>query len=165
MRYGNVIGSRGSVLTYFQKLIEEGAEELPITDLRMTRFWITLTQGVNFVLSCLPMMRGGEIFVPKIPSMLMTEFAIALAPRLTHRVVGIRPGEKIHEVMISSDDARTTVDIGDRYVIQPSFAWWSRPAIYKNAKSVPENFVYSSDCNEEWLGRENLDFYLKEMVA
>ena len=165
VRYGNVVGSRGSVLTYFQKLIEEGAEELPITDPRMTRFWITLTQGVNFVLSCLPMMRGGEIFVPKIPSMLMTEFAIALAPRLKHKVVGIRPGEKIHEVMISSDDARTTVDIGDRYVIQPSFAWWSRPTGYKNAQKVPEDFVYSSDRNNEWLGRENLDYYLKEQVS
>lgn len=165
VRYGNVVGSRGSVLTFFQKLIEEGAEDLPITDVRMTRFWITLTQGVNFVLSCLPLMRGGEIFVPKIPSMLMTEFAIALAPNLKHRVVGIRPGEKIHEVMISSDDARTTVDLGDRYVIQPSFAWWSRPSGYKNAKPVPEDFVYSSDRNDEWLGREDLGFYLKDKTA
>ena len=165
VRYGNVVGSRGSVVTFFQKLIEEGAEDLPITDLRMTRFWITLTQGVNFVLSCLPLMRGGEIFVPKIPSMLMTEFAIALAPNLKHRVVGIRPGEKIHEVMISSDDSRTTVELGDRYVIQPSFAWWSRPSGYKNAKPVPEDFVYSSDRNDEWLGREDLGFYLKDKVV
>ena len=164
VRYGNVIGSRGSVLTYFQKLIEEGAPELPITDARMTRFWITLTQGVNFVLSCLPLMRGGEIFVPKIPSMLITEFAIALAPTLKHKVIGIRPGEKIHEVMISSDDARTTVDLGDRYVIQPAFAWWSRPTGYKNAKPVAEDFVYSSDRNDEWMGREDLRHYLKDML-
>ncbi|MDM7947764.1 MAG: UDP-N-acetylglucosamine 4,6-dehydratase (inverting) [Oceanibaculum nanhaiense] len=164
VRYGNVIGSRGSVLTYFQKLIEEGAPELPITDARMTRFWITLTQGVNFVLSCLPMMRGGEIFVPKIPSMLITEFAIALAPTLKHKVIGIRPGEKIHEVMISSDDARTTVDLGDRYVIQPAFAWWSRPTGYKNAKKVAEDFVYSSDRNDEWMGREDLRHYLKDIA-
>lgn len=161
VRYGNVVGSRGSVLTYFQKLIEEGADHLPITDPRMTRFWITLQQGVNFVLSCMQIMRGGEIFVPKIPSMLMTEFALSLAPHLPHKLIGIRPGEKIHEIMISSDDSRTTIDLGDRYVIQPAFAWFSRTS-YKEATPVPEDFVYSSENNTEWLGRHDFGFYLKE---
>nr|WP_232314868.1 UDP-N-acetylglucosamine 4,6-dehydratase (inverting) [Oceanibaculum pacificum] len=161
VRYGNVVGSRGSVLTYFQKLIEEGADHLPITDPRMTRFWITLQQGVNFVLSCMQIMRGGEIFVPKIPSMLMTEFALSLAPHLPHKLIGIRPGEKIHEIMISSDDSRTTIDLGDRYVIQPAFAWFSRTS-YKEATPVAEDFVYSSENNTEWLGRHDFGFYLKE---
>jgi UDP-N-acetylglucosamine 4,6-dehydratase len=117
VRYGNVLGSRGSVVPYFQRLIDEGAESLPITDPRMTRFWITLTQGVHLVLSSLAMMRGGETFVPKIPSMRIADMAKALAPNLPQRVVGIRPGEKLHEVLITEDDAREAVELDDRYVI------------------------------------------------
>ena len=114
VRYGNVVGSRGSVVPLFRRLVAAGAADLPITDPRMTRFWITLGQGVDFVLSCLPTMAGGEIFVPKIPSMRVVDLARCLAPDLPHRVVGIRPGEKLHEVLITEDDSRTTVASHDR---------------------------------------------------
>ena len=121
VRYGNVVGSRGSVVPFFRRLLDEGASEIPITDPRMTRFWITLDQGVNFVLSCTQIMKGGEIFVPRIASMKITDMAETIAPGVPHKVVGIRPGEKLHEVMISEDDARTTFDLGDRYAILPAF--------------------------------------------
>jgi UDP-N-acetylglucosamine 4,6-dehydratase len=149
VRYGNVVGSRGSVAPLFQRLIARGAAELPITDPRMTRFWITLTEGVEFVLSSLSMMRGGEIFVPKIPSMKITDLAAALAPDLPTKVVGIRPGEKLHEIMISTDDARTTVDLGDRYAIEPAFVEYSRTPL--EGPRPPETFCYASDTNDEWL--------------
>ncbi len=122
MRYGNVLGSRGSVVPLFRKLIAEGATALPITDERMTRFWITLERGVDFVVSCLQSMKGGEIFVPKIPSSTIVDLAKAMAPHLPIKVIGIRPGEKLHEVMITEDDARNTIDLADRYVIEPAFA-------------------------------------------
>lgn len=157
VRYGNVVGSRGSVVPLFQRLIREGADSLPITDPRMTRFWITLTQGVDFVLSCLAMMHGGEIFMPKIPSMKVTEMAKALAPDLPHRTIGIRPGEKVHEVLITEDEARNTLELEDRYVIEPAFPFWSRDSYAANgAKRVPEGFRYSSDTNNEWLDRQGL---------
>jgi UDP-N-acetylglucosamine 4,6-dehydratase len=152
VRYGNVIGSRGSVVPFFQNLLQGGAKSLPITDPRMTRFWITLDQGVALVLSSFALMRGGEIFVPKIPSMRMVEFARAMAPELPHEIIGIRPGEKIHEVMITEDDARMTVELSDRYVICPQNAGWKRNHLDAlGAKSVPEGFRYSSDLNTEWL--------------
>src|ERR1700704_954477 len=122
VRYGNVVGSRGSVVPFFQKLASEGAKSLPITDERMTRFWITLTQGVNFVLSSMEMMRGGEIYVPKIPSTTITQLADLVSPAIKQHLVGIRPGEKLHETMIPSDDAHCTVELPDRYVILQSFA-------------------------------------------
>lgn len=157
VRYGNVVGSRGSVIPFFQRLISEGAEALPITDARMTRFWITLSQGVDFVLSSLEMMRGGELFVPKIPSMRVTDLANALAPGLPHKIVGIRPGEKLHEVMITSDDSRMTLEMKDRYLVQPAFQWWARenyrPA---DARPVDEGFVYASDNNSDWLDEAGL---------
>jgi UDP-N-acetylglucosamine 4,6-dehydratase/5-epimerase len=158
VRYGNVLGSRGSVLPLFQKLIRENAADLPITDPRMTRFAITLRQGVDFVLSCLMMMHGGEIFVPKIPSLKVTDLGHALAPNLPHKVVGIRPGEKLHELMITEDDARTTLEMADRYIIEPAFApEWSRKGYdSKNYKRVPESFRYASDTNEEFLSVEDL---------
>ena len=120
VRYGNVIGSRGSVVPFFQDLVRRGAKAIPITDPRMTRFWITLEQGVAFVLSSLALMRGGEIFVPKIPSMKIVDLAHAVAPGLPHEIVGIRPGEKLHEVMITEDDAHMTVQFDDRYAICPA---------------------------------------------
>jgi UDP-N-acetylglucosamine 4,6-dehydratase len=157
VRYGNVVGSRGSVIPFFRRLVREGAASLPITDERMTRFWITLEQGVGFVLSSLHGMQGGEIFVPKIPSMRVVDLARAIAPELPLRSVGIRPGEKLHEVMITEDDSRTTIDIGDRYVIEPAFAWWSRePYAARGAKPVPEGFRYSSDTNDEWLDLDGM---------
>jgi UDP-N-acetylglucosamine 4,6-dehydratase len=149
VRYGNVVGSRGSVAPLFQRLIAKGATELPITDPRMTRFWITLNQGVDFVLSSLSLMRGGEIFVPKIPSMKVVDLASALAPAAKLKVVGIRPGEKLHEIMISADDARTTVDLGDRYAIEPAFAEYTRAPF--EGRRLPEAFSYASDGNDEWL--------------
>lgn len=152
VRYGNVLGSRGSVVPLFQRLVQEGAKEIPITDPRMTRFWITLQQGIDFVLSCTEMMQGGEIFVPKIPSMKMTDLAKALAPGLPHRIVGIRPGEKLHEVMITLDDARMTLEMPDRYVIQPSFSFWLGPNYsMEDIAQVPEDFEYKSDTNDHWI--------------
>ncbi|MDP3852500.1 UDP-N-acetylglucosamine 4,6-dehydratase (inverting) [Phenylobacterium sp.] len=156
VRYGNVVGSRGSVAPLFQRLIAKGVTELPITDARMTRFWITLNQGVDFVLSSLDMMRGGEIFVPKIPSMKMTDLAAAMAPGLAIKVIGIRPGEKLHEMMISVDDARTTVDLDDRYAIEPAFVEYPREAYAKSHPLVDEGFCYASDTNDEWLSGEGL---------
>jgi UDP-N-acetylglucosamine 4,6-dehydratase len=165
VRYGNVVGSRGSVVPLFQCLIREGAKSLPITDPRMTRFWITLSQGVDFVLSCLDMMHGGEIFIPKIPSMKVTDLALSLAPHLAHRYIGIRPGEKLHEVMITDDDARSTLELSDRYVIEPTFAWWSREN-YTNqgARPVSEGFRYASNTNTEWLDAGQLRAMLKELI-
>jgi UDP-N-acetylglucosamine 4,6-dehydratase len=159
VRYGNVVGSRGSVVPLFRRLIANGARELPITDPRMTRFWITLTEGVDFVLSSLSIMRGGEIFVPKIPSMKMTDLAKVMAPETPIKVVGIRPGEKLHEMMISQDDARTTVDLGDRFAIEPAFSDYVRSG--GGMTMMPEGFSYASDTNTDWLG----DGELKAMLA
>jgi UDP-N-acetylglucosamine 4,6-dehydratase len=156
VRYGNVVGSRGSVAPLFQRLLARGATELPITDARMTRFWITLNQGVDFVLSSLSMMRGGEIFVPKIPSMKMTDLAAAMAPDVAIKVIGIRPGEKLHEMMISVDDARTTVDLGDRYAIEPAFVEYTRDAYARSHPMAPDGFSYASDTNTEWLSGAGL---------
>lgn len=158
VRYGNVIGSRGSVVPLFRALIESGSKSLPITDERMSRFWITLEQGVNFVLSCFEIMRGGEIFVPKIPSMRVVDLARALAPDIKHTMVGIRPGEKLHEVMIGEDDAYATIDLGDRYAIEPQFAEYDRASFAASGEGVlvPDRFTYSSDRNKEWLDPEGL---------
>ncbi|MDY0883189.1 UDP-N-acetylglucosamine 4,6-dehydratase (inverting) [Dongia soli] len=157
VRYGNVIGSRGSVLPFFRKLIALGASELPITDERMTRFLITLQQGVNFVLSSMAMMRGGEIFVPKIPSMKIVDMASAIGPGLKQKVVGIRPGEKLHEVMITEEDSWSTVELADRYVIEPSHIQWDahREGL-PGAKAVAEGFYYNSRNNDDWMSAETL---------
>ena len=157
VRYGNVMGSRGSVVPFFRRLIKEGAGSLPITDPRMTRFWISIEQGVNFVLSSLEMMQGGEIFVPKIPSTKITELANVMAPGVPHRVVGIRPGEKLHEVMITEDDARATLELADRYLIQPWFNSWDKaPYLAAGAKPVADGFRYSSDTNPAWLKNDEI---------
>lgn len=150
VRYGNVVGSRGSVVPLFRRLIAEGADHLPITDERMTRFWITLSQGVSFVLSSLDTMQGGEIFVPKIPSTKMTDLARVMAPDLPVKVIGIRPGEKLHETMITEDDARNTVALPDRYVIQPTLSFWSEDN-NTIGESLSEGFSYASNTNDEWL--------------
>jgi UDP-N-acetylglucosamine 4,6-dehydratase len=160
VRYGNVVGSRGSVAPLFQRLLSKGATELPITDVRMTRFWITLNEGVEFVLSSLGVMHGGEIFVPKIPSMKMTDLAEAMAPGLPIKVVGIRPGEKLHEIMISADDARGTVDLGDRYAIEPAFVEYPREPLA--GTRLDEGFCYASDTNHDWLTGEGLLTVLNE---
>jgi UDP-N-acetylglucosamine 4,6-dehydratase len=157
VRYGNVVGSRGSVVPLFQQLAATGV--LPITDPAMTRFWITLRQGVRFVLDSLERARGGEIFVPKIPSMRVVDLARAMAPEARLESVGIRPGEKLHEELISIHDARATRDMDFYYVIEPQFEWW--PQDEHPDRRVPEGFSYSSDRNTDWLTVEQL----REIVA
>lgn len=154
VRYGNVVGSRGSVVPLFRRLLERGVTVFPITDPRMTRFWITLEQGVGFVLSSLDLMRGGEIFIPKIPSMSIVDLAAAMAPGVATETVGIRPGEKLHEVMISADDCRYTLDLGDRFVIEPTFVEFARTPLTGTA--VGDTFTYASDSNSEWLDAAGL---------
>ena len=162
-RYGNVLGSRGSVVQQFERLLREGADDLPITDERMTRFWITVGQGVEFVLSSLAMMHGGEIFVPKIPSMKIVDLARCMAPDLPLRVIGIRPGEKLHEVLVTADDARTTIELDDRYIVEPAFAFWSRePYVACGARPVADGFRYASDTNNAWLDADSLKRLLAE---
>ena len=164
VRYGNVVGSRGSVIPLFEKMIAGGEASLPITDARMTRFWITLRQGAEFVLSSLKQMHGGEIFVPKLPSMRLVDLARSMAPDLPQTIVGIRPGEKLHEVMITEDDARSTMEMDDRYVIQPQFDYWrdTEQASGQGGEPVPEGFRYSSETNETWLDEPSLAKLLQE---
>ena len=145
VRYGNVVGSRGSVIPFFLQFKDNGY--LPITDPNMTRFWITLEQAVEFVLTCLEIMCGGELFVPKIPSMNIMDLARAIAPDSETRIVGVRPGEKIHELMISRDDARQTLELENFYVIQPQFKYWSRRSSWSEGREVPDDFEYSSGTN------------------
>jgi UDP-N-acetylglucosamine 4,6-dehydratase len=165
VRYGNVLGSRGSVIPYFNKLIAEGAEFLPVTDMRMTRFWITLQQSVDFVLSSIAMMQGGEIYVPKIPSMRIPDLANCMAPALPTKEIGIRPGEKLHEVMITEDDSRTTLELADRYIIEPSFNRWSSSRTpHENAVAVQDGYRYASDTNTEWIDRESMMRLLRAEV-
>lgn len=149
VRYGNVVGSRGSVIPFFLKQRESGV--ITITDPRMTRFWITLEQGVQFVLNCLGRMVGGELFVPKLPSMNIMDLAKAIAPKCKTKIVGIRPGEKLHEVMIPKDDARNTLEFGDYYLIQPQFRFFERRFKNSKGKPVPEDFEYNSETNIQWL--------------
>lgn len=157
VRYGNVVGSRGSVIPHFIQQRENG--KITITDPRMTRFWITLEQGVKFVLNCLQTMTRGEIFVPKLPSMKVTDLANAIAPGCEQEIVGIRPGEKLHEVMITEEDGRRTLELEHCYVIQPQFPWWKEEN-YTQGVVVPDGFIYSSDKNDWWLD----DKKIKEMI-
>jgi len=159
VRYGNVVGSRGSVVPLFIKQRESG--QVTLTDDRMTRFWISLDQGVRFVIRCIEQMDGGEVFVPKIPSMKMTDLAKAIAPEAEIKVIGIRPGEKLHEVLISEDEARTTVELDDMYVVQPAAALWFGHHWQDLGKSLPDEYRYASDNNTEWLSLEGIT----EMVA
>lgn len=155
VRYGNVVGSRGSVIPFFLKMKETG--KLPITDQRMTRFWITLAQGVDFVLKCLDIMHGGEIFVPKIPSMNIIDLAKAIAPDCQYEFVGIRPGEKIHEVLVPEDDARRTLEFDNFFIIQPDFPFWDiQVTNHNHGKPCPDGFRFSSDQNPQKLTIEAL---------
>ncbi len=161
VRYGNVIGSRGSVVPYFKKLAAEGAAELPITDMQMTRFWITLSQGVDFVLKAFMRMRGGEIFVPKIPSSSITDVAKAVAPQLPTRVVGIRPGEKLHEVMCPRDDSHLVYEFEDHFVIRPTITFsqtvdYAVNALGEKGCSVEQGFEYNSGTNPHFLTVEEI---------
>ena len=158
VRYGNVVGSRGSVIPFFQQLKKTG--KLPITDARMTRFWLTLEEGVSFVEKCLPLMRGGEVFIPKIPSMKITELASAIGPECEQEFIGIRPGEKLHEIMIPSDEARNTREFSSFFIIKPAYHDWRTELDnqYDGESGIPvaENFSYTSDNNSEWYNAEQL---------
>ncbi|MBD3841317.1 MAG: UDP-N-acetylglucosamine 4,6-dehydratase (inverting) [Campylobacterales bacterium] len=161
VRYGNVVGSRGSVVPFFKKLISQGATELPITDPKMTRFFITLEDGVNFVLKNFERMQGGEIFIPKIPSMKITDMAKALASELPHKIIGIRPGEKLHEIMCPADDSHLTLEFNDHFVIKPTiqftgFRDYSINKLGETSVPVKQGFEYNSGNNDQWLTNEQL---------
>jgi len=161
VRYGNVVGSRGSVVPLFQRLISEGIKELPITEEHMTRFWITLEQGVDFVLKNFARMQGGEIFIPKIASMTMLDLAKAMAPELGVKIIGIRPGEKFHEIMVPKDDSHLTLEFDDHYVIQPSITFtktsdFTCNALNEEGTPVKQGFEYSSETNTQWLDAKSL---------
>ena len=159
VRYGNVVGSRGSVVPLFIQQRAKG--EITLTDERMTRFWISLDQGVHFVIRCIEQMQGGEVFVPKIPSMKMVDLAHALAPDAEIKIIGIRPGEKLHEVLISEDEARGTVELEDMFVVQPAAALWFGHGWTDLGKPLPDGYHYASDNNQDWLTLEEI----QEMVA
>src|SRR4030042_294686 len=161
VRYGNVVGSRGSVIPFFLKQKQTGI--LPITDPRMTRFWITLEQGVGFVLDCLERMVGGELFVPKIPSMNIMDLAKAIAPKCKTEIIGIRPGEKLHEVMVPRDEARMTIEFDKFYIIQPKFRFFEHRFKSNKGKAVPEDFEYNSGTNTWWLTVEELREMIKNL--
>ena len=167
VRYGNVAGSRGSVIPYFKKLMESGVEELPITDLRMTRFWLKLEQAVEMVIDALTIMQGGELFVRKIPSMKITDLAEAIAPGIPLKEIGIRPGEKIHEVMISEDDSRNTLEFDNYYIIKPlpehSKKWQGTPEYLQAGKLVASDFEYHSGNNIDWLSIEDMRNLINEI--
>jgi len=167
VRYGNVVGSRGSVVPFFRKLIQEGADELPITDEKMTRFFITLEDGVNFVLKNFERMQGGEIFIPKIASMKITDMAQAIAPDLPHKNIGIRPGEKLHEIMCPADDSHLTLEFHDHYVIKPTITFTHRVDYNTNKIEevgipVKQGFEYNSGNNTQWLSGVELLKMAKE---
>jgi len=161
VRYGNVVGSRGSVVPFFRKRIADGCDHLPITDERMTRFWITLQQGVDFVLKNFERMHGGEIFVPKIPSVRIVDLARAMAPELSHKIIGIRPGEKLHEIMCPADDSHLTLEFADHFVIKPTIQFSGRVDFMVNrldeaGKMVEQGFEYHSGRNPHFLGIEEI---------
>jgi UDP-N-acetylglucosamine 4,6-dehydratase len=159
VRYGNVVGSRGSVVPVFLK--QRASGRLTVTDERMTRFWISLEQGVHFVIRCIEQMHGGEVFVPKIPSMKVKDLAAAVAPEAEIAYTGIRPGEKLHEVLISEDEARNTVEFDDMFIVQPSGTTWFGRDWEKLGKKLPDDYHYSSNNNNEWLDLEGI----KKMIA
>jgi UDP-N-acetylglucosamine 4,6-dehydratase len=166
VRYGNVLGSRGSVVPFFRDLLAQNAKELPITDVRMTRFLITLEQGVHFVLKSFERMQGGELFVPKIPSVRVTELARVMAPDIPQKVIGIRPGEKVHEVMCPADDSHLTLEFSDHFVIRPAIKFSAAQDFRKNRlgeKGMPvsDGFQYGSDRNNDWLEGEKLAAMIK----
>jgi len=163
VRYGNVAGSRGSVIPFFKQLLSQGKTELPITDIHMTRFWMVLDDAVNLVLKALKESKGGETFVFKNPSFLITELAKALNPNGIIKEVGIREGEKIHEVMITKDDANFTYDYGDYYVIYPNFEWWNKEKIKSGGKLIPKDWDYNSGTNDIWLNAVELQKRIEKL--
>ncbi len=162
VRYGNVAGSRGSVIPFFKNIIKDGGNELPITDYRMTRFWINLEQGVELVIKALSDARGGETFISKIPSFRITDLAQAMLPGCKMPEVGIREGEKLHEVMVTREDSATTYEYEKHYIIYPHFEWWNKDVL-EGGKRVEQGFEYNSGTNTEWLSVEQLKDILSEM--
>jgi len=160
VRYGNVVGSRGSVIPIFLEQRQSG--RVTVTDRRMTRFWITLEQGVRFVIRCIEQMCGGEVFVPKIPSMNIMDLVEAVAPGCEVEYIGIRPGEKLHEVLISEDEARHTLEFDDMFVIQPVHPWWS-VGNWSHGRPLPDGFRYTSDTNSRWLSVDDLRALVEEL--
>lgn len=156
VRYGNVAGSRGSVIPFFENIVSKGGKELPITDYRMTRFWISLEQGVQLVIKALKDAKGGETFIAKIPSFKITDLAQAMLPGCEMPEVGIREGEKLHEVMITKEDSSTTYEYEKHYIIYPKYTWWTDEKIIYGGSKVKEGFEYSSGENSEWLSVEEL---------
>lgn len=164
VRYGNVAGSRGSVIPHFKKIVENGDNELPITDKRMTRFWITLDQGIELVLKALEESLGGETYISKIPSFMVIDLAKAMLENVECKEVGIREGEKLHEIMISAEDSRYTYEYDDYYIIQPQFDWWNGELeLSKTGRKVDEGFIYRSDINTEWLKGDELKNAITEI--
>ena len=163
VRYGNVAGSRGSVIPYFNNLIKEGKEELPITDRRMTRFWISLDEGVRLVIKALKEATGGETYISKIPSFRITDLAEAMLPGCRINEIGIRPGEKLHEIMITPEDAATTYEYEKHFIVYPQVAWNEKQKIDPTGKKVAGGFAYSSDSNGAWLGVKELAALVDEM--
>jgi len=161
VRYGNVVGSRGSVIPLFLQQRHNGS--VTVTDTRMTRFWITLEQGVRFVVRCIEQMQGGEVFIPKIPSMDIMELARTIAPNCAIEEIGIRPGEKLHEVLVSEDEARQTLELDDMYIVQPHHPWWFR-GLWNEGKLLPDGFRYSSDTNRQYLLPHELEKLLAELL-
>ncbi len=161
VRYGNVAGSRGSVIPFFNSVIKNGGTELPITDYRMTRFWISLTQGVELVIKALEEATGGETFISKIPSFKITDLAEAMMPGCEKPEVGIREGEKLHEIMVTVEDSMTTYEYDKHFIVYPQMVWNNRQKPNMNGKKVPEGFSYSSDNNTEWLTVEEIRELLK----
>lgn len=164
VRYGNVAGSRGSVIPFFQNIIDNGGTELPITDFRMTRFWISLEQGVELVIKALEEAHGGETFISKIPSFKITDLAEAMLPGCTKKEVGIREGEKLHEVMVPAEDSLRTYEYEKNYIIYPNYTWWSRDTVIPGGKLVEPGFIYSSGTNKEWLSVEDIRQKLKSDI-
>lgn len=164
VRYGNVAGSRGSVIPIFQKIIENGGTELPITDSRMTRFWITLEQGVELVFKALEESKGGETYISKIPSFHINDLAYAMLPDCKIKEIGIREGEKLHEVMVTKDDCRSTYEYDKHYIIYPNYEWWSKSKYFTpGGKLVEDEFEYNSGNNVEWLGVEDIQRELEQI--
>lgn len=163
VRYGNVAGSRGSVIPFFQNLIDQGAKSLPITDTRMTRFWISLDQGVDLVIKAMREARGGETFISKIPSFKITDLAEAMLPGCGIDEIGIREGEKLHEIMITSDDSMTTYEYEKHFIIYPHFTWWGREKVIPGGELVEQGFEYSSGKNRQWMDVEELREKLSKM--
>ena len=163
VRYGNVAGSRGSVIPFFKSLLEDGATELPITDFDMTRFWLTLDEAVDLVIKATEESKGGELYIHKCCSFKVTDLAEAMCPNCEKTNVGIRPGEKLHEVMITEEDSRNTYEYDDHYIIYPDLEWWKNVNVKPGGKVVESNFRYASDSNQEWLSVDDLKDLLEKM--